>query len=98
MHPNEEKNILSELLEGNEHAFEQIYRLYSPRLFGRLMKLVKSEAQAEEILQEVFLKIWEHRNFIDPEKSFRSFLFKIAENKVYDFFEKLPGRKTWSPS
>ena len=93
LHPNEEKNILSELLEGSEHAFEQIYRLYSPRLFGRLMKLVKSEAQAEEILQEVFLKIWEHRNFIDPEKSFRSFLFKIAENKVYDFFRKVAREK-----
>ena len=91
--PQEEKTILSELLEGNEHAFEQIYKLYSPRLFGRLMKLVKSEPQAEEILQDVFLKIWEHRSSIDPEKSFRSYLFKIAENKVYDFFRKVARDK-----
>ena len=84
----QEKNTLIELREGNERAFEKIYQLYSARLFGKLIKLVKSEWHAREILQEVFLKLWEHRKSIDPEKSFRSFLFKIAENKVYDFFRK----------
>jgi len=94
LHPHQdEKTILSELIEGSEYAFEQIYRLYSPRLFNRLLKLVKIEAQAEEILQDAFLKIWEQRKSIDPEKSFRSFLFKIAENKVYDFFRKVTRDK-----
>jgi len=87
-HPRDEETLLLELVEGSEYAFEEIYRLYSPRLFGRLLKLVKIEAQAEKILQDVFLKIWENRSLIDPEKSFRSLLFKIAENKVYDFFRK----------
>jgi len=77
-----------EMAEGSEHAFEKIYKLYSLRLFGRLLKLVKADAHAREILQEVFLIVWEHRKSIDPEKSFRSFIFKIAENKVYDFFRK----------
>jgi RNA polymerase sigma-70 factor (ECF subfamily) len=91
--PQEEKDILLEWLEGNEHAFEKIYQLYSPRLFGKLLKLVKSDVHAGEILQDVFVKLWEHRKFIDPEKSFRSFLFKIAENKVYDFFRKAARAK-----
>ena len=86
--PQAERDILLELVDGDEHAFEKIYKLYSPRLFGRLLKLVKEDSQAREILQEVFLIIWEHRKSIDPEKSFRSFIFKIAENKVYDFFRK----------
>ena len=77
----------------SEADFEQMYRLYSPRLFGWLLKLVKSASQAEEILQEVFLKVWEYRSSIDPNKSFRSFLFKIAENKVYDFFRKVSRDK-----
>ena len=92
-HPQDEKNILLELIEGSEYAFEQIYRLHSSRLFGRLLKLVKSDVQAEEILQNVFLQIWVNRRSIDPEKSFRSFLFKIAENKVYDFFRKVTRDK-----
>jgi len=86
--PPSERELIEGLLEGNEQAFEKIYIIYSPRLFGKLIKLVKSEAEAKEILQEVFIKVWEYRKSIDPEKSFRSFLFKIAENKAYDFFRK----------
>ena len=90
---NDEKDILLELLNGNENAFEKIYQLYSPRLYGKLLKLVKSESHAKEILQDVFMKLWEHRHSIDPEKSFRSYLFKIAENKVYDFFRRTAREK-----
>ena len=81
------------MLNGSEQAFEKIYQLYSTRLYGNLLKLVKSETEAQEILQDVFLKIWENRQRIDREKSFRSYLFKIAENKVYDFFRKVARDK-----
>src|SRR5688572_706161 len=80
--------LLSLLKQGNEQAFEKIYNLYSPRLFGNIFRMVKSESTTQEILQDTFLKIWSSRDSIDPEKSFRSYLFKIAENKVYDFFRK----------
>jgi RNA polymerase sigma-70 factor (family 1) len=83
-----ERDLVLALQKGDEGAFETIYGLYSQRLFGRLLKLVKTEAQAQEILQDVFIKLWQHRHSLDAEKSFRSFLFKIAENKVYDFFRK----------
>lgn len=80
--------MLSQLQQGSEPAFEKVYKLYSARLYGNLLKLTKSESESQEILQDVFLKIWNERERIDTEKSFRSFLFKIAENKVYDFFRK----------
>jgi RNA polymerase sigma-70 factor (family 1) len=83
-----ERDLVLALQRGDEGAFETIYGLYSQRLFGRLLKLVKTEAQAQEILQDVFIKLWQHRHSLDAEKSFRSFLFRIAENKVYDFFRK----------
>jgi RNA polymerase sigma-70 factor (ECF subfamily) len=88
-----EKELLVKLKAGDKSAFEQIYRLYSNRLFGNLLKLLQSETEAQEILQEVFLKIWQNRALIDPEKSFRSYLFKIAENKVFDFFRKAAMQK-----
>jgi RNA polymerase sigma-70 factor (ECF subfamily) len=88
-----EKELLVKLKAGDKSAFEQIYRLYSNRLFGNLVKLLQSETEAQEILQEVFLKIWQNRAQIDPEKSFRSYLFKIAENKVFDFFRKVALQK-----
>ena len=76
------------LNEGNEAAFEELYHLYSNRLLCYLIKLVKTETFAVDILQEAFIKIWNNRQNIDPEKSFRSYLFRIAENLVYDFFRK----------
>ncbi len=89
----QEKELLIALQQGSERAFEKIYQLYSARLFGRLLRLIKSEVHTKEILQDVFLKLWEKRKSIDTEKSFRSYLFKIAENKAYDFFRKVARDK-----
>ena len=86
--PYEERELLSLLKQGNEQAFEKIYKSYSSRLFGNVFKMVKSETTTQEILQDVFIKIWSNRASIDLDKSFRSYLFRIAENKVYDFFRK----------
>ena len=90
----DERVLVLDLREGSKNAFERLYRVYSPRLYGKLLKLVKSETHAREILQDVFLKLWEYRASVDPDKSFRSFLFKIAENKLYDFFRKAAKEKT----
>jgi RNA polymerase sigma-70 factor (family 1) len=90
----DEKEIIIQLHNGNVHAFEMVYLIYSPRLYSRLLKLVKSDIHAQEILQDVFVKIWEQRNTLDAEKSFRSFLYKIAENKAHDFFRKTARDKT----
>ncbi|MEI9810850.1 MAG: RNA polymerase sigma-70 factor [Bacteroidota bacterium] len=84
----DERELLLQLLSGSEQAFEKVYNIYSPRLYGNLLKMVKSGPEAQEILQDVFLKVWNNRQNINIEKSFRSYLFKIAENKVYDFFRK----------
>lgn len=84
----DEKDLVMLLKESNEAAFEKLYFLYSKRLLGYLIKLVKSETIATEILQDVFLKIWNKRQDIDANQSFRSYLFRIAENIVFDFFRK----------
>ena len=88
-----EKDLIILFTKGDQAAFEKIYHLYSPRLLGFLIKLVKSEGHATELLQEIFIKIWNSRNTIDAEKSFRSFLFRVAENTVYDFFRKVAREK-----
>ncbi len=88
-----EKYLLEQLIAGNEEAFKQLYFLYSERLYGNLLKLLKSEPVAQEILQDVFMKIWDHRQHIDTEKSFRSYLFRIAENRVCNFYKKASREK-----
>lgn len=83
-----EKELLLRLRQDDESAFETLYKNYSPRLLGALIKLVKSKENAAEILQQTFIKVWNHRHNLDAEKSFRSYLFRIAENGAFDFFRR----------
>lgn len=87
-HNYQENELLLQLSKGNLVAFEKIYYSYSPKLLSNLVKLVKSDSVAQDILQDIFLKVWKNREKIEPDKSFRSYLFTIAENKAYDFFRK----------
>ncbi|MBE8719389.1 RNA polymerase sigma factor [Sphingobacterium pedocola] len=85
----DEKFLLLRLKNGDERAFEILYNNYKVRIAGNLFKLLKSDDLVKEILQELFVKIWEVRTQIDPEKSFKSYLFRIAENLVHDYFRKV---------
>jgi DNA-directed RNA polymerase specialized sigma24 family protein len=69
--PLHEEDLLTRLQSGDEKAFEQLYHIYSLQIFKKLLSLVKQEEIAKELLQDVFLRIWEKRESIDPEKSFR---------------------------
>jgi RNA polymerase sigma-70 factor (ECF subfamily) len=94
----DEKILLDRLAEGDAPAFTALYERYSLKLYTNILRLVKSEDTAKEILQDLFLKIWELRGQIDPEKSFKSFLYKIAGNLVYDHFRKVSRDKKLSDS
>lgn len=83
-----EKDLVARFNDSDQEAFGQLYQLYSGRLFGYLIKLVKSDLHAAELLQDTFIKLWDNRRNVDPNQSFRSYLFRIAENNVYDFFRK----------
>ncbi|MGN6540380.1 MAG: RNA polymerase sigma factor [Ginsengibacter sp.] len=83
-----EKDLVTQLRDGDHDAFKQLYQLYSWRLLGFLIKLTKSDLYAAELLQDTFIKLWENRKGLDPNLSFRSYLFRIAANNVYDFFRK----------
>lgn len=83
-----EKDLITRLNESDRDAFAQLYQLYSGRVLGYLIRLVKSDLYAAELLQDAFIKLWNNRENIDPNRSFRSYLFRIAENNVYDFFRK----------
>lgn len=84
----EEKELLLRLRDGNEQAFEFLYHTYKRKLAGNLLRLLKSEELVEEVLQDLFLKIWDTRTAINPELSFRSYLYRVAQNMVYDLFRK----------
>ena len=89
VHTTDETLLLFRLKEGSERAFAGIYERYAGKIYQRLLNLLKDEDIADSLLQDVFLRIWERRELIDPEQPFKAYLFKIAENLVYDHFRKL---------
>jgi len=90
----DEKVLLERLRKGDEPAFMEIYHRYKKRLAGNLLKLLKSDELTDDMLQELFIKLWEHRANIDPEQPIKGYLFKVAENLVYDVFRRAARDKT----
>jgi RNA polymerase sigma-70 factor, ECF subfamily len=87
--------LLLLLQKDDRVAFYHIYERYSKRLYGFVLRYIKQEADAEEIVQEVFLKIWEARNRIDVFSSFESFLFTIAYNTTIGLLRKRVTEKKY---
>lgn len=83
------RQLLIKLINNDPRAFHSFYDLFSPRVYGNILRMVKDSEIAQELLQNVFVKIWEKRNLLDPEKPFASYLFQIANNQVYDHFRKI---------
>lgn len=73
---------LTRLKNGDKQSFNFVYELYVDSLHSFVLRLVKSQSLADDVVQEVFIKIWEKRDYIDPSKSFQAYLFKIAKNLV----------------
>jgi RNA polymerase sigma-70 factor (ECF subfamily) len=77
-----DKDYVLQLINGNKRAFNCLFQIYHKKLYYFAKGYLKSEKEAEEIVQETFLKIWERKEFLDPELSFHAYLFKIAFNFI----------------
>jgi RNA polymerase sigma-70 factor, ECF subfamily len=82
-HENVGKTIAA-LKAGDRAAFESIYHCFGPKLLAFTRKAGANQADAEEVVQDVFLKLWERKHFLDPEQNFDVYLFRMARNLVYN--------------
>ena len=69
---------------GNMESFDHLYRKYISRLFAFSMHLTRSRTDADEIVQETFIKIWETRERLNPDLPFAGYIIKIARNLIYN--------------
>ncbi len=83
-----QQELLYRMKAGEEAAFRQIFDQYKDRLFTYCCKVTKSEVHAEEIVHDVFLKIWQLRHTIDPNLGIDAFLFTITKNLALNYLEK----------
>jgi RNA polymerase sigma-70 factor (ECF subfamily) len=82
----DESVLVKSVSKGDLTAFSSLYKIYSNRLYRFALGYLKSEEEAEELIQEVFTIIWEKRKELKEELSFRSFLFTIAFNIIKKHF------------
>ncbi|MCY1662582.1 RNA polymerase sigma factor [Chryseobacterium sp. SL1] len=89
----DEKELLILIREGDYHAFEKIYETHNRKIAQRLFGLLKSWDLVEDVLQELFIKLWNNRNFIDADKPVEAYLYRIATNLVNDYFRNVSKNK-----
>lgn len=85
----DEPLLIRRCVNGDRTAFSLIYSHYAPLLYRLLYPLTReSRHDAEEIIQDVFLSIWEKRELLPAIRNFRPFLFRMARNKLIDLRRK----------
>ena len=82
------QDLLTRLKNGDMLAFDQVYEQYCHKLFSFVFKILKNEAEADDIVQEVFVKIWESRSRLGEYKLLNSYIFTIAYNGSVDLIRK----------
>ncbi len=83
------------LMRGDAKSFETIFHLFQAKLLAFIKMSLQDTADAEEIVQQVFMKIWLKRELIDPQKSLEAFLYAIAKNEIKDFLRKTLHKKKY---
>jgi RNA polymerase sigma-70 factor (family 1) len=84
-----DNNLIIGLKRNSHDSFRLLYNLYSKPLFQFSVRYLKSTEAAEDVVQEVFSKIWKNRKELKTDTSFKSYLYTIALNSIRKQFNKL---------
>ncbi|MGV3547985.1 MAG: RNA polymerase sigma factor [Pedobacter sp.] len=84
-----EKLLLKEISDGNSLAFNKMFCLYRGKILAFVDSFIHSKADAEEIVQETFLVIWQNREKLLAIEHPRNYIYTIARNKTYDYLAKV---------
>ena len=78
--------LIQALKAGSYKAFDRIYQMYAKRLFAYSLQFTKSAEDSEEIIQDVFVKLWTNREKIKQEDTLRSLLFIMTKHYLINAF------------
>jgi RNA polymerase sigma-70 factor (family 1) len=79
----DEKKLLALVAGGNEIAFAKLFDFYRNRIYTIALQFTHCNLLAEEIVQEVFLKIWLRRSALNEIQNFKAYLYVMAKNDIY---------------
>jgi len=84
----DEPTLLLKIADGDETAFRQLFNQYWDNIYGVAFTFTKSPVLAEEMVQDVFVKIWINRQQLPQVKKFSDYLFIIARNHIFSVLRK----------
>ena len=81
-------SLIESLKKGEDSAYAYLLKQYHKRLFTYLYTLTHDDALAEDIIQNVFLNLWEYRSRLKPEYSIQNFLYRSCYNEFVNYYKK----------
>lgn len=81
-------NALQVIKAGNRNAFERLVKKYHDPLFRKIVLAVRSESVAEDILQEIFLKVYQKIDYYEKQYTFNAWITRVADNHIIDHVRK----------
>jgi len=84
-----DEQLLLMLADSDQQAFTALYNRYHTGIYNYQLAFVKIPSIAEDLTQEVFLKIWEARNRLKIHTSFAAYIYRISRNTAIDFMKKI---------
>lgn len=87
--PYNEKELIQLIAQSDEMAFAKLFDHYRNKIYTVALKLTHSTTVAEEIVEDVFLKIWLRRSSLDQIDNFSAYLYEIARNETYKILKQI---------
>lgn len=89
IHGIEEKILIDRFLDGDQTAFELIFRFYYPGLVVFARQLVFDHEEAEEIVQDFFVQLWDNRHNIQPGTTLKNYFFVSVKNRAFNYLKRV---------
>lgn len=86
--------LLCRIAEGDEMAFAQLFRAYHQRLGAYVFRLTSSKPATQEIVQDIFVKIWMKRATLEAIGNFDAYLFAAVRNHVFNYLRNIARERT----
>ncbi len=88
-----DRDLVERILKRDAFAFRELYNRYSEAIFSHLSRLVRDKAAAEDLVQEVFLRVWNRAEQWNDQGPFRAWLFRIASNLAFNHLRSVQRRR-----
>lgn len=85
---NSDEQLVLQFLAGDEKAFEVLVEKYLKPLYNFIFRLVRDKEAANDIIQDVFVKVWKNLSSYESQKKFSTWIFAVAKNAAFDFLKK----------